>query len=74
MPPGEIYGATEGGNGELGFYLVSDGSGRPLPGARPPAVLRHLLGLPEDDRRAHMIADAIATLGGLNIIAGELDR
>src|SRR5437870_13695328 len=29
IPPGEVYVATEGGNGELGFYLVSDGSGRP---------------------------------------------
>ena len=42
VPRGEVYQAVEGGNGELGFYLVSDGSGRPYRvRVRPPVLLRH---------------------------------
>jgi len=72
-PKGEIYCAHEGANGELGFYVVSDGTGRPYRvKCRPPcfAVFQAFPQLTE----GQMIADAIATLGSLNIIAGELDR
>lgn len=72
-PPGEIYQAHEGGNGELGFYVVSDGSGRPYRvKCRPPcfAVFQAFPGMIE----GQMLADAIAGLGSINIIAGELDR
>jgi len=73
VPASDGYVATEGANGELGYYLVSDGSGRPYRvKVRPPcfAVFQaypHML-------VGHMVPDAIAILGSLNIIAGELDR
>ncbi|NWG00425.1 MAG: NADH-quinone oxidoreductase subunit D [Thermoanaerobaculaceae bacterium] len=73
VPAGEVYGCTEAANGELGFYAISDGGGRPYRlKVRPPcfAVFQaypHML-------RGHMVADAVAILGSLNIIAGELDR
>ena len=73
IPPGEVYVATEGGNGELGFYLVSDGSGRPYRvRVRPPsfygmAALGEML-------KGHMIADIITTFGQINMIGGECDH
>lgn len=72
-PPGEVYHATEGANGELGFYVISDGSNKPYRvKVRPPcfAIFQAYSHMIKD----HMIADAIACLGTLNIIAGELDR
>lgn len=73
VPAGECYDATEAPNGELGFYCVSDGGGKPhRVRVRPPcfpiysAFARLIEG--------HLVADAIAVLGGLNVIAGELDR
>lgn len=72
-PPGEIYQASEGANGELGFYIVSDGSGIPYRvKCRPPcfAVLQAVPGMVE----GQMLADAIACIGTINFIAGELDR
>lgn len=72
-PPGEVYGYTEAANGELGFYIVSDGSGKPYRiKVRPPCfaiyqAYPHLI-------KGGMIADAVAVLGNLNIVAGELDR
>jgi NADH:ubiquinone oxidoreductase subunit D len=72
-PVGETYFAVEGGNGEVGFYIVSDGTKNPYRvRARPPcfpifeAYGKMIIGT--------TIPDAIATLGSLNIIAGELDR
>lgn len=73
VPAGEAYGFGEGANGELGFFCVSDGSGHPYRlKVRPPcfpifSAYTHLI-------EGAMIPDAIATLGSLNIIAGELDR
>jgi NADH-quinone oxidoreductase subunit C/D len=72
-PPGEIYRAHEGGNGELGFYVISDGSGRPYRvKCRPPcfAIFQAFAEMCE----GQLIADAVAALGTINIIAGELDR
>ncbi len=73
VPAGEIYSFTEGGNGELGFYIVSDGTGRPWKcRVRPPsfantAILNRLLvGL--------FIADVVPTFGMINMIGGECDR
>jgi len=73
VPPGEIYSFTEAGNGELGFYIVADGTGRPWKcRVRPPcfpatAVLGKLLpGL--------FIADVVPTFGMMNMIGGECDR
>lgn len=72
-PKGEIYSATEAANGELGFYIVSDGSGRPYRlRVRPPCFI--IYQALERLCKGHMVADVIAVLGSLNIIAGELDR
>lgn len=72
-PVGEIYSATEAANGELGFYIVSDGTGTPYRvKCRPPCFPIFQAYGPMC--QGIMIADAIAILGGLNIVAGELDR
>jgi NADH:ubiquinone oxidoreductase subunit D len=72
-PVGETYFQVEGGNGELGFYVVSDGSKNPYRvRCRPPcftifqAFRQMIIG--------QTIPDAIAALGSLNIVAGELDH
>ena len=73
VPAGETYGYTEAANGELGFYVVSDGGGKPYRiKVRPPcfAIFQaypHML-------TGRMVSDSVAILGSLNIIAGELDR
>jgi NADH-quinone oxidoreductase subunit D len=73
VPAGEVYQAVEGANGELGFYVVSDGSGRPYRvRVRPPcffgmAALGEML-------EGHMVADIIPTFGMINMIGGECDR
>lgn len=72
-PAGEIYSAHEGGNGELGFYVVSDGSGRPYRVKCRPPCFAIFQAFPEMCQ-GQLIADAIAALGSINIIAGELDR
>jgi NADH-quinone oxidoreductase subunit C/D len=72
-PAGEIYCATEGGNGELGFYVVSDGSGRPYRVKCRPPCFAVFQAFPEM-AEGLMLADAISILGTINIIAGELDR
>jgi NADH-quinone oxidoreductase subunit D len=73
VPPGEIYSFTEGGNGELGYYLVSDGTGRPWKcRVRPPCLpavqimMKLLPGL--------FLADVVPTFGMMNMIGGECDR
>jgi NADH-quinone oxidoreductase subunit D len=73
VPAGEAYGYTEGGNGELGFYLVSDGSGTPYRvRIRPPcfAITQALGGL----ITGLMIPDVVPTFGSLNMIGGECDH
>ncbi len=72
-PMGEVYGCCETANGELGYYLVSDGGKNPWRArTRPPSFI-HLSVLPKM-LEGHMISDAVAVLGSLNIIAAELDR
>jgi len=73
VPPGEVYSFTEGSNGELGFYIVADGTGRPWKcRVRPPSfantqILNKVLpGL--------FIADVVPTFGMVNMIGGECDR
>ncbi|RLB44299.1 MAG: NADH-quinone oxidoreductase subunit D [Deltaproteobacteria bacterium] len=72
-PKGEVYSFIEGGNGELGFHIVSDGSGTPYRvRVRPPcwyglAASREML-------LGGMIADIIPTFGSVNMIGGECDR
>lgn len=73
LPAGEVYSYTEGGNGELGFYLVSDGSGTPYRvRIRPPSFL--ITGGLEQVIRGAMIADVVPCFGSLNMIGGECDR
>lgn len=73
IPPGEFYDATEAANGELGFYILSDGSGHPYRvRCRPPCFT--IFSAYPDLIEGGLIADAIATLGSINIIAGELER
>lgn len=72
-PKGEVYTFVEGGNGELGFYVVSDGTDKPWrvrchPPCFPIMSALHELLIGEQ------IADIIATFGSVNMIAGELDR
>jgi NADH-quinone oxidoreductase subunit C/D len=72
-PVGEIYHSCEAPNGELGFYIVSDGTGKPYRvKCRPPcfALMSGFSKMCVGGR----LADAIAALGSINIIAGELDR
>lgn len=73
IPQGEVYAYTEAANGELGFYIVSDGGERPHRiKVRPPCFAIYQA-YPQMIK-GHLIADAIAIMGSLNIIAGELDR
>ena len=72
-PAGEVYSYTEAGNGELGFYLVSDGTGRPVKcRVRPPCFM----GMAALERMitGHMVADVIPTFDTINMIGGECDR
>lgn len=72
-PPGEVYSSVEAPKGELGFYFVSDGTGRPFRmRIRPPSFL-NLSALPEMIE-GHMIADIIAAIGSIDIVLGEIDR
>ena len=72
-PKGETYSATEGANGELGFYLVSDGSGQPYRlKVRPPCFAIYQ-SFPKQIQGT-LVADVISILGSMNVIAGELDR
>ncbi|MBE0492449.1 MAG: NADH dehydrogenase (quinone) subunit D [Sulfurospirillum sp.] len=73
VPAMEYYNAIEGANGELGFYIISDGSGTPYKvKVRPPCF--PAMAAYADIIEGGMIADAVLTLGSLNIVAGELDR
>jgi len=73
VPCDESYAAVEAPNGELGFYLVGDGSNVAYRArCRPPsfihfAVFPHLI-------EGHTLSDVVAVLGSLNVIAAELDR
>ena len=73
VPAGEVYQAVEGANGELGFYIVSDGSGRPYRvRVRPPCFLG--MGALNKMLIGRMIPDIITTFGMINMIGGECDR
>jgi NADH-quinone oxidoreductase subunit D len=72
-PPGEAYCAVEGGNGELGFYIVSDGSGRPVKCRVRPPCFNFVSALPEMCM-GHYVADIVPIFGSVNMIGGELER
>lgn len=73
MPVGEVYHSVEGGNGELGFYLISDGGRTPyrLHFRRPCFVYYQAF---EELVKGGMLSDAIMTMSSLNLIAGEMDN
>ncbi len=72
-PRGDTYHAVEGANGELGFYVVSDGKDRPYRvRVRPPCFFA-MAGL-HKMLEGYMVADIVPTFGSINMIAGELDR
>ena len=72
LPKGQIYSAVEGGNGELGFYLISDGGRTPfrLHFRRPCFIYYQAF---EELIKGGMLSDAVVTMSSLNLIAGELD-
>lgn len=73
VPCGESYVPTEAPNGELGFFIVSSGGREPYRvRVRPPSLMNYQIFAPTIT--GCMISDAVAILGSLNIIAGELDR
>jgi len=72
-PAGEAYFPVEGANGELGFYVVSDGSDRPYRVRCRPPCLPPVAALPRMIE-GQMVADVIPTFGSVNMIGGELDR
>ena len=70
---GEAYGRIEGPKGELGFYLISDGSANPYRyRVRPPSFIN--LTILEDMCLGHRIADTVVVLGSVDIVLGEVDR
>jgi NADH-quinone oxidoreductase subunit D len=70
---GEAYGRVEGPKGELGFYVISDGSANPYRyRVRPPSFIN--LTILEDMCIGHTIADAVIILGSVDIVLGEVDR
>ncbi len=73
IPAGEVYQAVESANGELGFYLVSDGSGKPYKvRCRPPSLLNTQ---PLSEMMiGSMLADIVPTFDMINMIGGECDR
>ena len=74
LPPhGEVYSCTETPNGELGYYLVSDGTGLPYRVRIRPPSFYNLQPFPLQVT-GRMLSDAVAALSSLNVIAGELDR
>jgi len=72
IPPGEVYQSVEGGNGEVGYYLISDGGRTPyrLHFRRPCFIYYQAY---SELTKGSMLSDAIITMSSLNLIAGEMD-
>jgi len=73
VPPGEVYDSTEAANGELGWYLVSDGSGRPYKVHVRAPGFAILSGVPRMIE-GKMLADLIPTFDTINMIGGEVEQ
>ena len=72
-PLGEYYSAVEGPRGELGYYIVSDGSAQPFRvRIRPPTFIS--LQALREMVKGHLVADVVAIIGTLDIVLGEVDR
>jgi NADH-quinone oxidoreductase subunit D len=73
VPPGEAYTFVEGGNGEVGFYIVADGTGRPYKAyVRSPSFVH--LSTAGQLIHNHLIADVVPIFGMINMIGGECDK
>ena len=72
-PVGEAYAAVEGSKGELGFYIVSDGTNRPYRWHERPSSFMNLKSL-EVLAIGRMLADLVAIIGSIDIVLGEIDR
>jgi NADH-quinone oxidoreductase subunit D len=73
VPPGEAYAGVEHPKGEFGVYIISDGANKPYRLKLRAPGFAHLAGLDEMSR-GHMIADAVAIIGTLDVVFGEIDR
>ena len=73
VPPGEAYAAIEHPKGEFGIYMISDGANKPYRVKIRAPGFAHLAAL-DEMARGHMIADAVAIIGTLDIVFGEIDR
>ncbi|MBI4508319.1 MAG: NADH-quinone oxidoreductase subunit D [Deltaproteobacteria bacterium] len=73
VPSGEVYGYTEGANGELGFYIVADSTGRPYKCHVRAPCYAIMQSVPEQIRGG-LVSDVVPTFGMLNYIAGECER
>ncbi|KAJ2927061.1 hypothetical protein H1R20_g10035, partial [Candolleomyces eurysporus] len=73
VPPGETYSAIEAPKGEMGVYLVSDGTNRPYRCSIRAPGFAHLAGS-DFMMRHHMLADAVAIIGTMDLVFGEVDR
>jgi NADH-quinone oxidoreductase subunit D len=72
-PVGEVYGRVENPRGELGYYIISDGTVNPFRvKVRAPSFVN--LAIMDELCRGHMVADVIAVLGSIDIVLGEIDR
>jgi NADH-quinone oxidoreductase subunit D len=73
VPPGEAYAAVEHPKGEFGIYLISDGANKPYRLKIRAPGFPHLAAM-DEVARGHMIADAVAIIGTMDIVFGEIDR
>ena len=73
VPPGATYTATESPKGEFGVYLVADGTNRPYRCKIRPTGFAHLQAIDHMAHR-HMLADAVAIIGSIDVVFGEIDR
>lgn len=73
IPAGATYTATESPKGEFGIYLVADGSNRPYRVKIRPTGYAHLQAI-EHMAKRHMLADAVAIIGSIDVVFGEIDR
>jgi len=73
IPAGTTYTATESPKGEFGVYLVADGSNRPYRCKIRPTGFAHLQAIEHMSKR-HMLADAVAIIGSIDVVFGEIDR
>jgi NADH-quinone oxidoreductase subunit D len=73
VPEGQAYAAVEHPKGEFGIYIVSDGANKPYRLKIRPPGFSHLAAM-DEMAKGHMIADAVAVIGTMDIVFGEIDR